>query len=45
MLHVVMILPPPSKIAFYLIKTLQEADTLPRLKQQLYSSDEPQKKS
>lgn len=39
-----MILPPPSKIAFYLIKTLREADTFLWLKQQLYCSDEPQKK-
>lgn len=37
-------LPPPSKIAFYLIKTLQEAATLPWLKQQLQCSDEPQEK-
>jgi len=39
-----MILPPPSKIAFYLIKTLQEADTSLWLKQQLYCDDESQNK-
>lgn len=38
-----MILPPPCKIAFYLIKTLQEADTFLWLRQQLYCSDEFQK--
>lgn len=44
--HYVMILSlsPPPPIAFYLIKTLQGADTLLWAKQQLYCGDEPQKK-